>query len=95
MSDSIICNEKICFVCNTPYNLHRHHIYGGIGRRSLSEKYGCWIYLCAYHHNMSRFGIHTDKTLDRSIKALCQEAWEKKYGGTTEDFIRIFGKSYK
>lgn len=92
--ESIISNEKRCFVCNTTADLHRHHIYGGIGRRSLSEKYGCWIYLCGYHHNMSRFGIHSDKYMDRCVKALCQTAWEQRFG-TTEDFIRVFGISYK
>lgn len=92
--ESIISNEKVCFVCNTPFNLHRHHIFGGIGRRNLSEQYGCWIYLCGYHHNLSRRGIHSDHELDKSVKALCQQAWEQRFG-TTEDFIRTFGKSYK
>ena len=94
MTESLISNEKVCYVCKTPSDLHRHHIYGGVGRRSLSEKYGCWIYLCGYHHNMSRIGIHSNRVLDRTVKAKCQTEWEKRYG-STDDFIRTFGKSYK
>lgn len=91
---SLLSNEKVCFVCGTTNDIHRHHIYGGLGRRSLSERDGCWIYLCAAHHNMSARGIHFDKELDMRVKALCQEKWEERYG-STQDFIRRFGRSYK
>lgn len=93
MSKSIISNKKECLVCHTIYNLHRHHIFYGRGNRKLSEKYGCWVYLCAEHHNMSDFGVHFYKALDDNLKARCQTEWEKRYG-SREDFIKIFGKSY-
>lgn len=93
MSKSLLSNERRCYLCRTTLDLHKHHIFEGRGRRQLSEKYGCWIYLCAAHHNMSKHGVHADKSLDLSLKAECQKAWERKYG-TTKDFIRIFGQSY-
>ena len=72
---SILSNERECYVCGTPLNLHRHHIWGG-GRRKLSEKHGCWVYLCAKHHNMSDKGVHFNKALDTELKQDCQEMWE-------------------
>lgn len=90
---SIISNEKYCLICGTAFNIHKHHVFEGTGRRKKSEKYGCWIYLCAKHHNMSNEGIHFNKELDLSIKKMCQKKWEEAYG-SREDFIRVFGKNY-
>lgn len=90
---TILSDDTVCLVCGTPLHLHKHHVYGGRGRRELSERYGCWCYLCAYHHNMSSHGIHYDPALDLRVKAECQRRWEKRFG-SREDFIRTFGKSY-
>lgn len=92
MSKSIISNERVCLVCGTPYNLHRHHIYYGTANRKQSEKYGCWCYLCAYHHNMSNEGVHFDKVLDLKLKEICQQAFER--ASTREKFMQIFGRNY-
>ena len=93
MSKSIISNAPKCLVCLTTRNLHRHHVYGGVGRRSKSERYGCWVYLCGRHHNMSNDGVHFNKELDSKIKRQCQKEWEKRYG-SREQFIEIFGRNY-
>ena len=93
MSKSIISNERVCLVCGTHLNLHKHHIYEGVGRRTLSEKWGCWCYLCARHHNMSNEGVHFNKTLDLKLKQQCQKAWEFQCG-TREEFIKTFRRSY-
>ena len=88
---SILSNTKECFVCHCP-TVHKHHIYEGRGRRKLSEKYGCWIYLCPAHHT-GPAGIHFDHDYDRFIKRICQEKWEKRFG-SREDFIKVFNRSY-
>jgi len=93
MSKSIISNERYCLVCGSPINIHKHHIYEGTGRRKISEKWGCWCYLCARHHNMSNEGVHFNKTLDLKLKQQCQKAWEYQYG-SREEFIESFGKNY-
>lgn len=67
-------------------------VFYGTANRKQSEKFGCWIYLCAYHHNMSDDGIHFNKELDTRIKEECQKEFEKN--GTREEFRRIFGRSY-
>lgn len=63
-----------------------------MSNRKNAEKYGLWIYLCAYHHNMSDKGVHFDKELDLSLKKLAQERWESEYGDR-EQFRQVFGKS--
>ena len=89
---SIISNERECFVCKKPFHLHRHHIWGG-GRRELSEKYGCWVYLCGRHHNFSDFGVHYNKSLDIKLKKLCQTKLEES-GWSREKVAETFGRNY-
>lgn len=91
---SILSNEKKCYICGAMYNLHRHHIFYGRANRKLSEREGCWVYLCGYHHNLSAEGVHHNRALDLVLKAKCQNRWEE-LNGTTEDFRRVFGKSWK
>lgn len=88
---SVINNEKKCFVCGSPFNIHVHHVYAG-GRRKASEKYGAWVYLCAYHHNMSDEGVHFNRELDLKIKAIAQAELEKTM--SRDEFRRHFGRSY-
>lgn len=92
MSKSIISEKKECIVCGTTLNLHRHHIFFGSGKRALSEKYGCWCYLCAVHHNLSNAGVHFNKALDNSLKQMCQTKFNEKYPNL--EFIKIFHKNY-
>ncbi len=93
MSKSILCTEKRCWVCQTTKNLHKHHVYAG-GRRRISDREGCWVWLCAYHHTASDVAVHRCPNADRWLKMMCQAAWEKKNGGDRDEFIRLFGKSY-
>lgn len=92
--ESLISNERECFICKTTLNLHRHHIYFGRANRSKSEEWGCWCYLCARHHNMSDEGVHFNKILDTNLKTLCESLWLEHYNKTIPDFIRIFGRNY-
>lgn len=92
MSRSLLSTEKVCYICGSPAVI-RHHVFGGTANRRLSEKHGCWVYLCPHHHNMSNEGVHFDRELDLQIKRACQSRWEAVNGGR-EDFIRVFGKSY-
>lgn len=94
MSKSIISNAYKCIICNKNYNLHRHHIYYGTANRRLSEKYGCWCYLCAEHHNMSNKGVHFNRFLDDKLKAYCQQILEQEHGWTKNKMIEIFGRNY-
>ena len=90
--DSIIQNEKECFVCGAVSNLDRHHVFYGTANRRLSEEYGLTIWLCKSHHTMSDSGIHFNKKLDEEVKQVAQGIFEETY--VHEDFVKIFGKNY-
>lgn len=94
MSRSIISNERRCYICGNPFNLHRHHVFYGADRRKTSEREGCWVYLCAFHHNMSNAGVHFDKMADLKLKRECQEIWEDYNKSDHDGFRRVFGVSY-
>lgn len=89
---SILQNEKKCFVCGTTYNIHTHEIFFGTANRKKSIKYGCCIYLCGYHHNLSNEGVHFNKKLDTYLKQIGQRAFEEKY--PDKDFLKEFGRNY-
>lgn len=89
---SIMSEEKECYFCGTTLNLHKHHIYPGTANRKLSERWGCWCYLCAYHHNMSAAGVHFNRAKDLELKQTCQKLFEEKHGH--EKFVTVFGRSW-
>lgn len=93
MKLSIMQKTPVCYVCGTRQNLHRHHCLYGSANRKLADADGLWIFLCAYHHNMSDHGVHFDKALDMRIKQDAQTAWEETYG-RREDFVKRYGKNY-
>lgn len=90
--NSLLQNEKECYITHSTADLHKHHIYGGHGRRELSERYGCWVWLRADWHNMSGYGVHFNHALDERLKQECQRAFEQR--NTRDEFRRIFGRSY-
>lgn len=91
---SLMSDTRECLICKSTYNIVVHHIYEGYGRRSVSDREGAWCYLCAYHHNMSKWGVHFNKPLDLKLKKECQERWMEANNATVEDFIKVFSKSY-
>lgn len=88
---SIMQDSKECYITGEDYNLHRHHVFGGI-RRAASDRWGCWIWLRPDYHNMSSHGIHFDPALDLRIKQETQRRFEELYGH--EQFMAVFGKNY-
>ena len=91
MAKSIMQDEKECWVTRSTEGLHKHHVYGASNRKN-SEKYGCWVWLRADWHNMSDYGVHFNKELDLTLKAVCQERFEELYGH--EKFMEVFGRNY-
>lgn len=89
---SILTTDKKCFRCGTRANLHKHHVFGGYGNRSLSEQYGLWVYLCAEHHNMGNDSVHQNKERDIELKQKAQRKFEEAH--TREEFMKVFGKNY-
>lgn len=86
--ESILQKEKRCFICGRTGPLDEHHCISGISNRRVSEKFGLKIYLCRSCHK-----LHDNSKFEKEIKQFAQKEWEKRYGNT-DDFIKIFGKSW-
>ena len=93
MAQTILQNNKECYITQSTSNLHKHHIFGGASRRK-SEQYGLWVWLRADWHNMAGYGVHFNKELSRRIKQEAQSAAMRRYSWTEEQFIAIFGRNY-
>lgn len=84
--------ERECYVCGSPY-VECHHIYGGVGRRPISDREGCWVYLCREHHQ-GRTGVHRDPAMMRTLREDCERRWCAANGKTPDDFRKVFGVNY-
>lgn len=73
--------------------VERHHIFGAYNRKR-SEKYGFVVPLRPDLHPNGAHAGGEAKMIDQALKKMAQEYYEQHIG-TTEDFIREFGKSYK
>lgn len=82
--------SKKCLVCGTTKGLECHHVFYG-SRRAAADRYGLTVNLCREHHTGGT-GVHNNVPLDRRLKAVAQERFEKLY--SHEEFMRIFGKDY-
>lgn len=87
--------EDGCWICKNPF-VECHHIYRGTGRRKVSDREGCYVFLCHEHH-LGNLGVHNDANLNRFFHEDCQRRWERREGvadGDHSDFIAVFGQSY-
>lgn len=91
--DSILSNDRKCYVCGTVTNLHSHHIYMGPNRK-VSENNGFKVYLCGHHHNQSNDGVHCKNghELDVSLKEECQRKFEEEH--SRDEFVSLIGRNY-
>ena len=83
-----------CFLCGRFGPVEKHHLLHGTGRRQLAEEDGLYIFLCSNCHTLSPNAVHNNPKVDRMLQAYGQKIWKEKTGGTDEDFIRRYGKSY-
>lgn len=81
-------------MCRTPYDIEIHHIFYGKNRKN-SDKDGCIVPLCMYHHR-GLTGVHGKKgeELDNKLKKQCQEKWLEYNNATIEDFLKRYRKNY-
>jgi len=74
------------------YGYHKHHVFGGTGRRQLSEKYNCFLYLPWWVHE-GKNGPHHNRAYAQALHESFQRKLEAA-GWTREEFIETFGRSY-
>lgn len=87
-------DDHTCLICGAKYNTHIHEVYYGTANRRKSIEYGLCVRLCPRHHNGGNEGVHFNKALDDKLKKHVQNIAMQHYGWTTDDFIKVFGKSY-
>ena len=91
---SILQNGKYCYL--TGYegeNLHKHHIFFGVGQREISEKMGFWVYLRTDLHEAEYGGHGRDgHELDLRLKRECQRKYEATH--SREEFMYLIGRNY-
>lgn len=75
-------------------DLVRHEILYGVRNRKKSIEDGLVVFLTPEMHNMSRQGVHFNKSFDKELKQLAQITWQNYYKKTKEDFRLRYGKNY-
>ena len=92
MAKSIVQQgDPRCFFCGRRTELERHHIYGGVANRPLSEKYGLWVWCCHEDHT-GKDGVQYNRTKAESLKRLGQIAFEARHSHL--EWMQIFRKNY-
>ena len=104
MSEYSIMHEGMFFTPEHCYRYYserlcgtvRHEIFFGTANRKKSIKYGLVVFIRPEDHNMSEYGVHCRKghEFDMYLKKLGQKRAMDEYGWTTDEFIKIYGKSY-
>lgn len=91
--ESVLSNERKCYICGSRGYLHKHHIYYGKNRKN-SDDYGFWVWLCEPHHT-GYCGVHTatGDFLDKRLKEECQREFEAQ-GHDRIEFMSIIGRNY-
>lgn len=104
MAKSIMQKTKECYLCRkaaaecgyfgelSSKGLHRHHVIFGRGYRSLSEKYGLWVYLCPMHHNEGWESVHKNKRINQSLREEAEKAFLKEH--TITEWMELFTRNY-
>ena len=91
--DGRIPPDATCWLCGAPAEC-RHHVYFGNPGRRISEANGLWVYLCNFHHNASKHGVHFDRELDMLLKRTCQRMFEKGDPERHDLFMSLIGRNY-
>lgn len=88
-----------CYLCerlnmdfSEKNDLEEHHAIFGTAARALSERYGLKVYLCQYHHRLSKDAVHQNAEIAIYVKRQAQKRFEETYPELS--FLEIFGKNY-
>lgn len=94
MADSILQDQRECYITGVTDGLHKHHIYKGNPLRQISERNGFWVWLRWDWHNGADYGVHGKygHDLDLRLKRACQEKYEETH--TRAEFMALIGRNY-
>ena len=91
MGKSIMQKDRACYFCGRLDGLEKHHVFGGVANRPISEKYGLTVYLCHEHHTGTD-GAQYDKEKNLLLKQDAQRAFEMLYSRYL--WMELIGKNY-
>ena len=91
MAKSIIQERKECYFCGKLTDLERHHVFGGVANRPISEKYGLTVWLCHNCHT-GKDGAQYDKMKNLRLKQDAQFAFERNH--SRSEWMKLIGKNY-
>jgi hypothetical protein len=89
--NSIVQQNKECYICGTTQNLQLHHIFFGTYRRKKSDEYGLTVWLCRDHHT-GQSGVHPNRKLQEWLFIIGQTKFEELHGH--KKFMEVFKKNY-
>ena len=87
---SILNNLDYCYFCGKPAECI-HEVYYGKNRQ-ISIKNGFCVGLCNYHHNMSDQSVHFNQDMNKELRKVYQEAFEKMF--SHEEFMSLIRENY-
>ena len=93
MKKLILQQNKECFFCGKTTGLHHHEVFYGNNRQK-SMDWGCQVWLCGAHHNLTDKGVHGTHGHEKDLilKKYAQKVFEEEYGH--EQFMKVFKKNY-
>jgi hypothetical protein len=83
--------DRACYFCGRLDGLEKHHVFGGVANRPISEKYGLIVYLCHRHHTGAD-GAQYDKEKNLLLKRDAQMAFEME--NSRDLWMSLIGKNY-
>ena len=89
--ESLIQNEKRCYLCDRKTGLEKHHIFAGVANRKISEAMGFWCFLCHDCH-VGYMGAQYNKDTGLMLKRDVQRAFEETH--TRDEWMSIIRKNY-
>ena len=89
---SILQSDKVCYFCGRTWGLEKHHIFGGVANRKISERAGLWVWLCGATCHRGVDGAQYDPQKNRLLKVEAQKAFERDH--TRTEWMKLIGKNY-
>ena len=82
-----------CDICGKySFELEHHHVFHGVGRRDLSEKYGAVAMLCPCCHREGENAVHRSGATRLALQMSTQYRVMQEQGWDLNRWLKEFGK---
>ena len=83
--------DRACYFCGKLTGLEKHHVFGGVANRPISEREGLWVYLCKSCHTGTE-GAQYNKEKSLLLKQDAQRCFEKRR--PRSEWMELIKKNY-